>query len=81
MFETMCILYPALYTVYNAAPTPLVSDALSTTQSQTVDSTLLALATTKKGISNHNNYCMLMIIQPLQKSKKTLKNLRKCFPS
>ena len=49
----MCILYPALYTVYNAAPTPLVSDALSTTQSQTVDSTLLALATTKKGISNH----------------------------
>ena len=42
--------YPALYTVYNAAPTPLVSDALSTTQSQTVDSTLLALATTKKGI-------------------------------
>ena len=50
MFETMCV-FPALYTVYNAAPTLLVSDALSTTQSQTVDSTLLALATTKKGIS------------------------------
>ena len=43
--------YPALYTVYYAATTPLVSDALSTTQSQTVDSTLLALATTKEGIS------------------------------
>ena len=43
--------YPALYTVYYAAPTPLVSDVLYTTQSQTVDSTLLALATTKEGIS------------------------------
>ena len=46
----MCV-FPALYTVYYAAPTPLVSDVLSTTQSQTVNSTLLALATTKKGIS------------------------------
>ena len=83
MFETMCV-FPALYTVYYyAAPTPLVSDVLSTTQSQTVDSTLLALATTKKGISNHiilhayDNTTFTEIEKNIEELKEMFSKLRK----